>query len=102
VESDLRVVAGSATLLRKWTGIDYGIRLAQAISSPVPEIERVNRETIRQGVDQWKKWWQDKNPKAASPATVVNAVKRSVLATTDFSLANLDGTVVRLSEFRGK
>jgi cytochrome c biogenesis protein CcmG/thiol:disulfide interchange protein DsbE len=100
-DPDLRVVAGSATLLRKWTGIDYGIRLAQSLSSAVPEVDRVNRESILHGAARWKEWWQQQ--KDGRPANAVRErPQRLLLAKTDFTLANLDGKPVRLSEFRGK
>ena len=107
-DPDLRVVTTAESALRKWTGQDFGVRIAQSVpkadSNQRATLALANVQAIHHGVQQWKEWWkihqQDYPPsdtQRVSPATFATQVP-----TDDFALPDLSGKLVRLSDFRGK
>lgn len=104
-DADPRVIVSAAVLLRRVTGLDFGIKTSRAL----PQFTRSdgqppatpNLEAIQQGVQQWQDWWgrhraefpeRPRLPHDAVPAWPVK----------DFGLEDLDGRLVRLSDLRGK
>jgi thiol-disulfide isomerase/thioredoxin len=71
----------------------------------LPPAELSDAETIRRGVERRKQWWQvhskeyDLAPAQHGDASGRNSTRLPVM---NFSLKNLNGNVVRLSDFRGK
>lgn len=106
-DPDARVVASAGNVLRRWTGQDYGPRLAHAIrrikDDRYQELTAEQEQQIRDGVARWKAWWQEHQhefPPAPSPTPVPNPPVP--LRADDFALPDLEGRQVRLSDFRGR
>jgi thiol-disulfide isomerase/thioredoxin len=109
-DSDLRVVATVEAALRRWTGIDYGVRIAHSIPKRREDgqesLEPADIATVKAGIAQRKSWWElhksefplDTTDSALEPNTVTPESSTA----TDFALRDLSGRTVRLSDFRGK
>ena len=105
-DSDPRVVVQAAGLLRKTTGLDFGIRVTHALprfnrsegeQSPLEP----NLEAIQNGVRRWREWWGLHSGEFPEPAKW-QQIATAALPLEDFSLEHLDGRKVRLSDVRGK
>jgi thiol-disulfide isomerase/thioredoxin len=106
-DPDLRVVATSEVALMRWTGQDFGVRAVLAISSNEnsQELDPAHVQTIREGVARRKEWWQAHGrefPTSPSPLVQSVASNASTPPIQDFTLLDLEGKRVRLSDFRGK
>jgi thiol-disulfide isomerase/thioredoxin len=106
-DPDLRVVASAEVALMRWTGQDFGVRTHLAIPSGETghQLDPARVETIRNGVERRKQWWQAHAqefpaPQAASPKLLGSDF--AVPSVEDFALPDLQGKQVRLSDFRGK
>lgn len=107
-DPDLCVVATVESALKKWTGQDFGVKIAQAIPRDGLDgihYDPANVEAIKRAVEQRKEWWQEhardyELPEAAALAMNGPPAPRTLAA--DFRLPGLDGSSVRLSDFRGK
>jgi len=108
-DPDLRVVTAAEVNLMRWSGEDYGVRLRLATLSQEGadpgQVAPENLETIRLGVMRRKTWWKlrAKDYPKSQPQwvnSITNGPAR--LPLPDFTLKNLEGTTVRLSQFRGK
>ena len=105
-DPDPRVVVQAASLLRKVTGFDSGIRIGDAPPNftlsdvGVPQASP-DLEAIQYGVRRWREWWSS-NQTEFSESPALPQVAASVLPVKDFTLEDLDGRSVRLSDFRGK
>jgi thiol-disulfide isomerase/thioredoxin len=107
--ADPFVVATALRQLERWSGQEFGVRLSDTV--PVENLRTGRREfregsevLARVGADRARAWWQDhKGEFDASPPVVPGAVHlvRPMVA-PDFSLENLDGRRIRLTDFRGK
>lgn len=108
-DPDLRVVTSADAALRKWTGIDSGIRIHHAI----PKRDENHREVldegaleaIREGVRRRLDWWAgvaDEYSADAAGGEVVQSGGNVNMAVSDFALPDLSGATVRLSDFRGR
>jgi len=108
-DPDLKVVASAEISLRFWTGIDFGVRLRQVAllreKNTLVSINSPEAEDILRAIKKRRQWWgkhsQDYagfKPPAASG--VPQAVER--IPAGDFTLPSLDGSLVQLSDFRGK
>jgi cytochrome oxidase Cu insertion factor (SCO1/SenC/PrrC family) len=104
-DPDPRVVVSAALLLRRVTGLDFGIKTSHAL----PQFSRLggelpakpNLEAIQTGVKRWHEWWglhREEFPEPVKPSPV--AV--NLLPAKDFTLEDSEGRPVRLSNFRGK
>jgi thiol-disulfide isomerase/thioredoxin len=109
-DPDLKVRAAAEVELMRWTGEDFGVRNALAISGeaaarPGPA-DAANLERIRQGIEHRKQWWRDHAQEfPASPDainTLVIAEAPTAKRVADFKLRDLDGRAVGLAQFRGK
>jgi thiol-disulfide isomerase/thioredoxin len=111
-DPDLQIVTGAEVGLRRWSGEDYGVRMHLAIPTPEEvqsgQIDSNKMEAIHQGVEKRREWWrlhEKEYPIApASEAESANNPTAKVprLPATDFTLRDLDGNSVSLSDFRGK
>ena len=107
-DPDLRIVTAAEVGLMLISGEDYGVRSVQAIPAggPSSQIAPANAETIRRGVEKRKEWWlkhQDEYVSISDSQLIhsqVSEVKRPTAP--DFSLKDLQGHMVRLSNLRGK
>lgn len=105
-DPDLRVVATAEVALMRWTGQDFGVRTHLAIPSSEAghQLDPSHVETIRKGVERRKEWWrahaqQFPTETASSKALTPDFTGPSV---EDFRLPDLQGSAVRLSDYRGK
>lgn len=107
-DPDPRVVVAGFSVLRRATGEDFGLRanlappiflpMDSASSLPVP-----NLEAIRQGVQKWRLWWEAH--RTAYPPPVGDLPRPHLppgLATRSFSLDDVTGRSVSLTEYSGK
>jgi thiol-disulfide isomerase/thioredoxin len=106
-DPDLRVVASAEVALMHWTGQDFGVRthLAMPSGENGRQLDPTHVEKIRQGVEQRKEWWQAHAGEFTTPATPVSKVKPAqptAPLVEDFTLLDLHGKRVRLTDFRGK
>jgi thiol-disulfide isomerase/thioredoxin len=107
-DSDLRVAATVDAALRRWTGIDFGVRIAQAIPKQHNDgresLDPADVQLIRSGLAQREAWWRQHagefNPPAAPSPTAVEPTQ--ALPVADFALPDIAGHTVKLSSFRGK
>ena len=110
-DADPRVVAAAEVGLMRATGEDYGVRARLAIS-PDPahpaELAHANAEILRRGVERRKQWWRIHEKEYATEVPAFAHRAQNAFATDsrppalDFTLRELDGKGVKLSEFRGK
>lgn len=106
-DPDLRIVAEAEVGLSRWTGQDFGIRTRMAIpQAGATQIEPSFVETIHNGVQKRKEWWQSHKHTFASNTgsgpSIAFSLETDGPPAPDFKLQDLDGNVVRLSAFRGK
>lgn len=104
-DSDPRVIVAAALVLRRVTGLDFGIKTSHAL----PQFSRVggelpakpNLEAIQTGVKQWREWWELHREEFSEPAKP-SPIAANLLPAKDFTLEDSEGRPVRLSNFRGK
>ena len=106
-DPDLRVVTSAEVALMHWTGQDFGVRIHLAIPSSEAghQLDPARVETIREGVERRKQWWQTHSNEFPPAALAPPQPGRSGLgdpSVEDFILPDLDGKSVRLADFRGK
>ena len=109
-DPDLRIAATVETALKRWTGVDYGVRIAQSISKRGEDgretLDPAGAQVIKKGIEQRKIWWAEHAHEY--PATAGSMVTDSGefalhgASAADFALQDLEGQTVRLSTFRGK
>lgn len=105
-DPDPRVVVQAASLLRKVTDFDSGIRISDALPDFTRDedgtpLSQPNLQAIQCGVERWREWWSSNQTEFSdSPNTPL--VTASALPLNDFTLKDLSGRAVRLSDFRGK
>ncbi|MFO1498552.1 MAG: redoxin domain-containing protein [Verrucomicrobiota bacterium] len=107
-DADLRIVTTAEGLLRRWSGIDYGVRVAQAISKNDGQgglsTNAADLEVIQRGIAQRKAWWQQHQTEYPSSLQehTLGAAASVLSPAADFVLPDLRGRPVRLSDWRGK
>lgn len=104
-DPDPRVVVAAALALRRATGLDFGIRASHAL----PQFGRMGGEppgkphlaAIQAGVKRWREWWALHREEFSEPA---NSFPLAIgfLPAKDFQVEDVEGRLVRLSDFRGK
>lgn len=106
-DEDPRVVVCAATVLRRVTGQDFGIRLSQALprfaafgDAPLPNPDWAAIQPGRDALDAWLRGHRAEFPSnsLALPTGPLPVRQPPV----DFSLEDLAGRLTRLSAFRGK
>jgi len=92
-DDDPGVAGTAAAAMRRWTGEDFGLRIATLPAQ---------RQTA---VEQWAHWWkqhQHEYPpmpgRAANPAVQNNGT----ISAPDMPMSSIDGTTIRLVDLRGK
>lgn len=104
-DSDLQVAASAASMLRKWTGNDFGTRMQMTVRDPKTDsIPPEKKQALVQTLGRWKNWWKAESSKHLDPAKPSPPIQPSSAAylAQDFTLDNLTGTPVTLTDFRGK
>ncbi len=106
-DPDFRLATSAEVCLMNWTGEDYGVRERLAIAPPdgahPGHVPAADAETIRQGIERRKEWWDAHQHEYASlPPALAATSETSRVAVPDFTLTTLDGKPVRLADFRGK
>jgi len=110
-DADLRIVTAAEGALRRWTGVDFGVRGHQAVPQRDPQtgVESLvpsQMAAIHDGVAQRKDWWNQREEEYSStstePPSSLLAVKPACFLAADFTLHGLAGQKIRLSDFRGK
>jgi thiol-disulfide isomerase/thioredoxin len=103
------VVAVSAdSILRQWTGNDFGIRVRDAMAGAFGDmttpIEPDRLIAIQNATNKWNDWWQTNRSHyaAATPVSLSPLPREAQPFAADFALKNLAGQTVRLSDFKGK
>lgn len=107
-DPDLRIQAEAELSLMRWSGEDYGVRVKLAIPATEGpfsgQVDPANVERIKRGIEDRKRWWIAHSkeydvlpaPLALKPAATLTST------IPDFTLPDLQGKSVRLSDFRGK
>lgn len=105
-DPDLTVAATADVALMHWTGEDFGVRVRDAIPSRQADtnLDAVHVSTIRQGIERRKQWYQDHVKDYSFQLAPTNSPgpRQPTCPVEDFTLPDLAGKTVRLSEFRGK
>jgi len=108
-DPDPRVVARAEVALKRWTNQDFGARVLLAIPSATPATGQSsmtdNLQKLRQAVEQRKAWWQlhaQEFPTNSLPPRPLPLVGPARPPLNDFTLRDLEGRPVRLSDFKGR
>lgn len=107
-ERDLRIVTAAEVALMHISQKDFGVKAVQAVSSPGSsgQVTPGNLEAIRLGVERRKQWWQEHEREydaiSASPLGRAQITELKRPTSPDFSLKDLQGHSLRLSNFRGR
>jgi thiol-disulfide isomerase/thioredoxin len=109
-EEDPMIVASALKLLEHWSGETFGVKLADTTPFENPqtglkEFREGSRATAQAGALRAKAWWAQHqsefpNTRLDVPAELIR--ERRLIAAEDFTLRDLNGQKVRLSELRGK
>jgi peroxiredoxin len=104
-DPDPRVTVQAALLLRKTTGLDFGIRSSHALpkftrseEAPLPPF---NLDVIRRGAQEWREWWTQHRAEFPQPTSPTRIIPGR-LPVKEFALEDSDGRLIHLSEFHGK
>lgn len=104
-DPDARVVVQAAMLLRKTTGLDFGIRSSHALpkftrsdEAPLPPF---NLDAIRRGAQEWREWWAQHRAEFPQPSPPPRIIAGKLPA-KEFALEDSEGRLIHLSDFHGK
>lgn len=104
-DPDPRVTVQAALLLRKTTGLDFGIRSSHALPkftrSDEVQLPPFNLDAIRRGAQEWREWWtlhRAEFPQPSPPPRII----AGKLPAKEFALEDSEGRLTRLSDFQGK
>ena len=104
-DPDARVVVQAALLLRKTTGLDFGIRSSHALPkftrSDEAQLPPFNFDVIRRGAQEWREWWTLHRAEFPPPSPLPRIITGK-LPVKEFALEDSEGRLTRLSEFQGK
>jgi thiol-disulfide isomerase/thioredoxin len=109
-DDDPQVAAMTVNLLGRWSGANFGLKLADAVPVDDPktglkEYEPGSRAKVRAGVARAKSWWHQHRAESRPSSLRVPASARAALQPVragGFRLPDLAGRAVRLSDFRGR
>jgi len=106
-DPDPRVIAAAGTALKRITGEDCGLKVAQAPPIFVWKVDAApsppDWSAIQQGRDRWRAWWRAQQSQfPVNHESSQQAPHIYPRSTPDIALEDLDGRRVRLSEFRGR
>jgi thiol-disulfide isomerase/thioredoxin len=98
-DDDLSVAASACVALGKFAGEDFGVRVAQVLGTNLTPGARQEFESKRGDA---RKWWAAHE--TIYPSTLQPKLPRldATFVVADFTLRDLSGKTVRLSNFRGK
>lgn len=104
-DRDPRATAMAGVTLRKWTGNDFGVSLSQALpkfnANPLKETSPADLEALQRGVHRWKEWWElHRTEYPTQQEAPSRASEFWSLPLPDYSLEDLNGKQIRLSDFR--
>ncbi|MCC6231978.1 MAG: TlpA family protein disulfide reductase [Verrucomicrobiales bacterium] len=104
-DPDPTVVLAADSLLRRWTGIDSGLRFSSLSPDrhPLVPVQLTAEQTERLGSAQSARlaWWRSQEA-ALAPAPAAPPILTPRRPLADWSLPDLDGRSRALSEFRGR
>lgn len=104
-DRDPSVAVAADALLRRWSGRDSGLRLANALPAAGTlggrEIPAATRERLAALGTEWRQWWETapRPPRLITLPTPSSPRRRPL---EDFQLSDLDGRPRSLAEFRGR
>lgn len=105
----LNVRIAAATVLRQWTGQDFGVRRAQLggsyndLASVQKEVDPAALAKVEAGLADWQAWWRQNQSVWTNLAAPESATPVEVLRPAPgFALPDLAGETVRLTELRGR
>ena len=109
-QTDRRVAVSALTLLTHWSGKDFGVKMADTIpasngdGSPGVLSAEANLQ-LDSKLDAARSWWQEHARAfgvADGDSVRVDSTPLASLPAGDFTVTDLDGRVLRLSDFRHK
>lgn len=98
-DGDPIVASTAAVALQKLGGQDFGIRVAQVLGSG---LNSETREAFEARRAQAKHWWVERQKSLPSIPAAELPSAEPTFEVSDFTLQDLNGKTVRLSDFRGK
>jgi thiol-disulfide isomerase/thioredoxin len=107
-DPDPTVAATADSVLRLWTGNDFGLRVRDILNDPALDpsatIEPDKLAAIRTAANKWNSWWHtNQSNNTAAPSFSISLPSRAEDPLAgDFTLKNLAGQSVRLSDFKNK
>ena len=111
-ENDPLIVATALKLLENWSGENFGVKLRDTASSENPttglkEFPDGSRELAKAGAARAKTWWKAHQAEIDGAQTRLQVPPQAIAAripvpAADFSLRDLKGQKIRLSDLRGK
>ncbi len=109
-DPDLKVAASAEAAIRRWTNLDFGVRVTDAMGkrdekTEVEVLEPGKEEKVRAGIEKWKLWWKEHQSEFPANRLVASAAQPPSfgrLPVSDFSMEELGGKRIRLSDYRGK
>lgn len=111
-ENDPLIVATALKLLENWSGENFGVKLRDTASFENPttglkEFPDGSRELAKGGAARAKAWWELHQAEIDGAQTRLQVPPQAIAAripvpAADFSLRDLKGQKIRLSDLRGK
>ena len=109
-DPDLRVAAMSAKLLENWSGVSFGVRLADSVllenkETGLQEFPAEGMAKTRAGTEKARGWWlqhQSEYPPLHLEVPAEARLAHPPVPAADFQLRTLDGRLVQLADYRGK
>jgi thiol-disulfide isomerase/thioredoxin len=109
-EDDPMIVASALKLLEHWSRENFGVKLADTAPFENPqtglkEFREGSRATAQAGASRAKAWWAQHQSEFANMPLEIPAesiTERRLIAAEGFTLRDLNGQNVRLSDLRGK
>jgi len=109
-DPDIAVLGLSLKLLENWSGQEFGVKLSDSVqvenpTSGLQEFQPESAARTQAAAAKAKAWWaehQNEFPPVVLQVPAEAFAVRQPVPAADFELRNLDGKLVRLSDFRGK
>lgn len=110
-DPDLLNAVAAEAALRRFSGVDFGVRASLALAAldgaPGEGTNSANVEAIRTGLKARKEWWREHQkeyvvPDGTKPSAAPPLPQDARPPAPDFTLEDLSGHRVHLTDFRGK